>query len=279
MIGLLLLSGMILWGSACKSNFERVRTSGNAETIINKAFELYEAKDYQRSQTLFDLVLTSLRGDNRAEKAYYYYAYTHYYLKQYLLGAYYFKTFSNTFLNSPFREESAFMSAYCNFKLSPTYRLDQGNTKTAIEEFQLFTNLYPKSTRIDECNKLIDIMRRKLEEKALAEGQLYYNLRQYQSAVITFDNLLRDYPESPDAERVRFLVARADFLLSENSIVEKREERYRETTKRCEEFLRKYPSGKYTKDIKDLKKSAEEAATAIRNRLKATWSATIQPKI
>jgi hypothetical protein len=28
-----------------------------------------------------------------------------------------------------------------------------------------------------------------------------------------------------------------------------------------------------------LKKSAEEAATAIRNRLKATWSATIQPKI
>jgi outer membrane protein assembly factor BamD len=270
MISLLLLTGMIVLSSACKSNFERVRTSGNADTIINKAFELYEAKDYQRSQTLFDLVLTSLRGDNRAEKAYYYYAYTHYYLKQYLLAAYYFKTFSNTFLNSPFREESAYMSAYCNFKLSPSYRLDQGSTRTAIEEFQLFTNLYPKSTRIDECNKLIDILRRKLEEKAFAEGQLYYNLRQYQSSVISFDNLLRDYPESLDAERVRFLVARANYLLSENSVVEKREERYRETIKRCDEFMHKYPKGKYIEDARDLKKSAEEAIKKLKTRLKST---------
>jgi outer membrane protein assembly factor BamD (BamD/ComL family) len=51
-------------------------------------------------------------------------------------------------------------------------------------------------------------LRRKLEEKAFAEGELYFNLRQYQSAVISFDNLLRDYPESPDAERVRYLIAK-----------------------------------------------------------------------
>ncbi|MBU6340129.1 MAG: outer membrane protein assembly factor BamD [Bacteroidetes bacterium] len=270
LFGLLLLIGVLFWGSACKSEFEKVRSSNNAEVIINKAFELYEKKDYQRAQTLFDLVLSSLRGDNRAEKAYYYYAYTHFYLKQYLLAAYYFKTFANTYTNSPFREEAAYMSAYSNFKLSPSYRLDQTNTRTAIEEFQLFTNLFPKSSRIDECNKLIDIMRRKLEEKAFAEGQLYYNLRQYQSAVISFDNLLRDYPESPDAERVRYLVARADYLLSENSIVEKREARYQETIKRCEEFLQKYPKGKYSENIIDLKKNAEAKAKAVNLRLKAT---------
>lgn len=269
-IGWLLLSGIILLSSACKSSYETVRTSGNAEMITTKAFEYYEKKEYQKAQTLFDLVLTSLRGDPRAEKAYYYYAYTHYYLKQYLLAAYYFKNFSNTFLNSPFREEAAYMSAYSNYQLSPIYRLDQTNTQTAIDEFQLFTNLFPKSSRVDECNKLIDELRRKQEEKAFGEGELYYNLKQYQASVISFDNLLRDYPESPDVERVRYLIAKGNYQLSNNSIVEKKEERYKETIVRCNDFLEKYPSGKYSKEIKQIRQDAEKTLKAVKKRQKAT---------
>ena len=269
-IGSLLLAGFIFLAGSCKGSFEKIRTSGDAELILNKAFEYYENEQYQRAQTLFDLVLNTLKGSDKAEKAYFCYAYTHYHLKQYLLGAYYFKNFSNTFLNSEFREEAAFMSAYSNYQLSPTYRLDQGNTIAAIEEFQLFVNLFPESKRVDECNKLIDILRRKLEEKAYSEGELYFNLRQYQSAVISFDNLLRDYPESPDAERVRYLVAKANFLLSENSIVEKKEERYTETIKRCDDFLEKYSTGKYAKELKQVRKDSEEALKAIKKRLKTT---------
>jgi outer membrane protein assembly factor BamD len=110
---------LVIFISSCKSEFERVRTSSDAELILNKAFEYYEKEKYQRAQTLFDLVLTTVRGDARAEKAYFQYAYTHYHQKQFLLAAYYFKNFSNTFLNSPYREEAAFMSAYSNYLLSP----------------------------------------------------------------------------------------------------------------------------------------------------------------
>lgn len=269
MLALLLLS-FVLVSVACKSNYEKIRTSNDPELIITKAFELYDKEDYQRAQTLFDLVLTSLRGDPRAEKAYFCYAYTHYHLKNYLLGAYYFKTFSNTFVNSSLREEAAFMSAYANYQLSPSYRLDQGSTREAIEEFQLFVNLFPNSARIEECNRLIDELRRKQEQKAFAEGQLYYNLRQYQSAVISFDNLLKDYPESPEAERVRFLIAKAEFLLAENSIIEKKELRYRETITRCNDFLEKYSQGKYAKEITSLRSSAESALMAVRKKLKST---------
>jgi outer membrane protein assembly factor BamD len=265
---LVLVIGVIMLISSCKSGYEKVRTSGNPEIIIVKAFEYYDKKEYQKAQTLFDLILTNLRGDARAEKAYFNYAYTHYHLKEYLLGAYYFKNFSNTFTNSSFREEAAFMSAYCNYQLSPTYRLDQTNTQTAIEEFQLFVNLFPNSSRVEECNGLIDELRRKQEEKAFAEGQLYYDLRQYQSAVLSFDNLLRDYPESPEAEKVRYLIAKADFLLSKNSIVEKQAERYQETILRCNDFLEKYPVGRYVEEIKDLKRASTENIKNIKKRLK-----------
>ena len=263
---LLLLTGFLWLVSACKSEFERVRISGDAKLILNKAFDYYEKEEYQKSQTLFDLVLNTIRGDKDAEKAYFYYAYTYYYLKQYTLAAYYFKNFSNTFTSSAFREEAAYMSAYSNYLLSPTFRLDQGNTRQAIDEFQIFVNLFPKSARVPECNKLIDEMRRKLEEKAFAEGELYFNLRQYQSSVISFDNLLRDYPESPDAERVRYLIAKSAYLLSENSIVEKKHDRYVETITRCDDFLEKYPAGKYAKEIKQIRKDAERERKAVRKQ-------------
>ena len=268
--GWLALTSILFLVSACKSEFERVRISGDPNLTLKKAFEYYEQEEYQRAQTLFDLVLNTLKGQEQAEKAYFYYAYTHYHLKQYLLAAYYFKNFSNTFLNSPFREESSFMSAYSNYQLSPIYRLDQTNSQKAIEEFQLFANMFPKSPRVAESNKLIDELRRKLEEKAFAEGELYFNLKQYQSAVISFDNLLRDYPESPDAERVRYLIAKSGFLLSENSVVERKQERYTEAINRCNDFLEKYKEGKYAKEICDIRKKAEQGLKDIRKRLKST---------
>jgi len=268
--GWLLLVGMMWLFSSCKSDYEKVRVSGNPDIILASAFEYYEKKEYQRAQTLFDQVLNNLRGRQEAEKAYFYYAYTYYNLKQYVLAAYYFKNFSNTFINSEHREEAAFMSAYSNYIQSPNFRLEQSTTITAIEEFQLFVNLFPTSIRVKECNSLIDELRRKQEEKAFAEGELYFNLRQYQSAVISFDNLLRDYPESPDAERVRYLTANSKYLLSKNSIVDKREERFNEAIERCNDFLEKYPSGKYSKEIKEIRKDSQEQIKLLKKLLKQT---------
>lgn len=264
----ILLISCFLGLTACKSTLERTRTSGNGDLILNSAFKYYEKKNYQRALTLFELVINTLRGDSRAEKAYFEYAYCHYHTNQYLLAAFYFKNFSNTFTNSPLREEAAFLSAYSNYQMSPSFRLDQSATISAIEEFQVFVNLFPNSTKVSQCNELIDELRRKLEQKAFAEGQLYYDLKQYQSAVISFDNLLRDYPESPDAERVRFLIAKASFLLAENSVVEKKVDRYGDAMTRCSDFLEKYPSGKYAREIKDIRKSAEVAQKAVRKKLK-----------
>lgn len=268
MLGCWLVSGLLLLTVACKSNYEKIRTSADADLILKTAFENYDQEQYQRAQTLFELVMTNIRARPEAEKANFQYAYTHYYLKQYVLAAYYFKTFANTFTNSTFREEAAFMSAYSNYQQSPTYRLDQTDSQKAIEEFQVFANLFPESKRVEESNRLIDELRRKLEEKAFAEGELYYNLRQYQSAVISFDNLLRDYPESPDAERVRYLIAKGSYLLGDNSVVDKKEERYQNAAKRAADFMEKYPSGTYSKEVRQIQKSAEQAAKSVKKRLK-----------
>lgn len=267
---MLLLAGFILAFASCKSEFERVRVSGNPDLILQKAFDYYEKEQYQRAQTLFDLVLNNLRGRKEAERAYFLYAYTHYHLGQYVLAAYYFKNFSNTFTASSFREEAAFMVGISNYRQSPTFRLDQTSTRDAIEDFQVFSNLFPNSKRVEEANRLIDEMRRKLEKKAFAEGKLYFDLRQYQSAIISFDNLLRDYPESPEIQRVQYLLARSAFELAENSIVERKIERYQQAISRANDFQEKYPNGTYSDEVKGMIAKAEAAINQVKLKMKST---------
>ena len=250
---------------SCKSEFEKIRTSGDPDKLYKKAFEYYENEEYQKAQTLFELVISNLRGKVESEKVYFYYAYTHYYLRKYLLAAYYFKDFNNKFLNSSYREEANFMSAYSNYKLSPNYRLDQSYTEQAIKDFEAFTNAYPDSERVAEANKLIDEMRRKLEKKAFAVAQLYFNLREYQSATHAFENLLKDYPDSPDIQKVRFRIIEANFLLAQNSVISKQEERYKSTLEKYSKFKERYKTSAFDKQLQNIFRTANKKLKQISN--------------
>jgi len=150
------------------------------------------------------------------------------------------------------------MSAYSNYELSPTYRLDQTYSLRAVEELQLFTNTYPNSDRVPKANQIIDEVRAKMEKKAYYEAELYYNLRQYQSATHCFDNMLKDYPDSQESEKVRYMIVLSNYDFAENSIYDKRYERYKSTVDRAEEFLSRYPKSKYKKEVRTIKNTSKK---------------------
>ena len=229
------LVAFALFVSSCKSEFEKIRASGDTDLIYKKAFAFYEQQEYLRAQTLFELIIPAYRGKPELEKVYYTYADTYYKLNKFILANYYFKNFASTFPTSDLREEAEFMAAYSNYQMSPGYRLDQTYTEKSIDEFQTFVNTYPNSERVKECNRLIDEMRLKQEKKVFEEGKLYFDLKQYQAATVTFENLLKDFPETNNAEQVRFLIAKGSFLLAENSIYEKQEERCKQTVHYCQD--------------------------------------------
>lgn len=252
-----------LW--SCQSEFEKIRTSGDPELLYKTALTYYQEGSYQKAQTLLELVISSYRGQKEAEDIYFKYAYTYYYLDNFILSSYYFKNFSQTYPTSDLREDADFMSAYSNFKLSPTYRLDQSYTDKAIEEFQLFVNTHPNSERVDECNKLIDEMREKQEVKALEEGKLYFDLRRYEAAVQVFENLLKDFPDTDRVEEVRFRIINAYYLLAENSVINRQEERYQTVVELADEYMNRYDNTGYEKDIADFKSSSEKQLKAFRD--------------
>lgn len=244
---------MVIILSACKSDYEMIRTSGDTPTILEGANKYFDEGDFTKAISLYELILPSIRGQADGEETYYKYAEAHYLNRSYLLAAHYFKTFSDTYGNSPKREDAMFMTAYSNYKTSPRFKLDQTNSDKAVTGFQLFVNTFPNSERVEECNNLIDELRKKKEIKEFESGKLYFNMKKYSAAVVTLENMLLTYPETKNQEEARYLIAKADFLLARNSIFTVQEERFTNAVKNCDRFIKKYPESKNIKEVMNFR--------------------------
>ncbi|MEM1324588.1 MAG: outer membrane protein assembly factor BamD [Bacteroidota bacterium] len=253
---LCLMVGLLVLG-ACKTEFEKIRTSGDPKLLLDTANAYFEEGEYQKAQTLYELILPVYRGKRELEDIYYNYAYTYYNLGSYILASYYFDNFSNTFGNSPRKEEIDFMAAYSNYQLSPSFRLDQQYTNQAINQLQNFINTYPNSERLSDANALIDELRKKLEQKAFDSGILYYDIRQYASAIQALENLLKDFPETSRVAEVRYYIVKSEFEYAENSIVERQIERYSLVIDYAKQFVRKHGRTEYVNEVKTILKKAE----------------------
>ena len=244
---IILFIGVVVGG--CKSDFEKVRESGNIEEIYAKANAYYDEGEFLKAKTLFELILTNYRGRQEGEELFFRYAMSQFELKRYVTSAYYFERFSATYANSDKREESDFMIGYSYQMLSPTFRLEQQYTEKAIAAYQKFVNFHPLSERVDECNKLMDEMRRKLEKKAFDSAELYFKMANYKSALHSFENLLKDYPETPDAEKIRYLIVKAAYNLAVDSYYERKKERFQNVLSSHKKFVKRYPSSDYKKEL------------------------------
>ena len=250
---------LFVFGS-CKSKFEKLRASNNIQMKYQEAIKYYEKEKYSKALTLFEDLLTRYRGTADAEDLAYYTAYASYRLKDYISARYHFKQFAQNYPNSQRAEECRFMSAYCFYLDSPRSNLDQENTRKAIEELQLFVNLYPESDRAKEASELIQSLRDKLEKKAFDNAKLYYNMGlpdDYRAAVIALENVLKQYPDTKHAEDVEYLLIKSQYLFADNSYPHRQEERFNQMLDYFESFSEHFPESKYSNELKGLRSSAE----------------------
>lgn len=190
------------------------------------ALSYYQKKDYVRAQPLLESLLPYYRGQDSSEVVYYYYAYCFYGMKDYQTASYHFQSFTDNFFNSAHQTECAYMAVYCKFlDANPSY-LDQSETQKTIEELQLFINMNPNSSYVELCNNHIDKLRETLRRKAYDNAYLYYKTGDYKAAAVALKNVLRDYPDLEQKEETQFLVVRSLFLYAQNSVDNKKPERY-----------------------------------------------------
>lgn len=249
MRNIILLLLVVVIFSSC-SEYSKVHKSHDYERKYEYAKKCYEKKDYSRAIILFEEVYTTYRGRDKSEELVYMLAYSYYYFGDYFMGSYYFKTYTKQFLSGKHTEECTFMSALCKSLEAPIYKLDQTSTQIAIKEMQLFINYYPNSDRVDEANRLIDEMREKLAKKAYKNAELYYRRRIYLSAMVAFNTMIKDFPDSKLREDAMFMYLKSNYHYAVNSVKNKQKERYRDSKFAYEQFERSYPDSRYIDQAK-----------------------------
>ena len=226
----------------------------------------YNQKDYYRALQLFDQLLPVYRGTTKAENIAYCYAYSYFKQSQYTLAAYQFNNFTSSFPKSDKVEECMYMSAYCNYLESASSSLDQTSTQDAIKNFQMFINVYPNSSRINECNGLIDKLRLNLETKAFDIAKMYYKIEDFTAAITSFKSMLKDYPDTKYKEDALYYILRANYKFASNSVSYKKEERYTSTVEAYNNFNKNFPTSDYIKECNNINKIALKELTKFKNQ-------------
>lgn len=238
------------------SKYQRILKSNDFEKKFDMAKVYYDNGKYQKAFPLFEELITVFRGTSKAEDVYYYYAYCNYKLGDFMLAGYHFDNFVRTFPRSERAEDAQFMNAKCYFLDSAEPSLDQASTKKAIDELQLFINKYPSSPKVDECNDLMDRLRYKLETKSYNGAKLYYRLGEYKAAIFALRNTLKDFPDTKFREEISFMILRSSYLLADNSIVEKKIERFEQTLRECDTFIERFPRSKDLSSAQNIKEDS-----------------------
>jgi outer membrane protein assembly factor BamD len=237
--------------SSC-SDYQKILKSNDSEFKYNKAIAYFEKGDFIEASTLFEDVSADFKGTDRSETVLNYMAKSYMGQKDYSSASEYYTTYVKTYPKGKFVVESKFMIGYCFYLDSPDARLDQSATHSAIAAFQEFLEVYPESDRAAEATKLLDEMNDKLAYKAYFNAKLYYNLgnylgNNYESAVISAQNALKQFPATKYREELSFLILEAKFQQAEQSVESKKLDRYRNTIDEYYNLINEFPSGKFRK--------------------------------
>lgn len=250
LFGLLLVLmafGMLLTVSSCETP-EKVLKSPDIEYKKSKAVFWYNKKEYFKAIPVLEELIGLLKGRQSVEEYYYMYCMANYKQGDYMIAGYHFKNFYDQYTISTRAEECLFMYAKSYMQLSPKPELDQTYTYKALEAYQFFFNMYPVSNYTVEANEAVAKLRRKLEKKALGNAELYYRTANYKAAATSYENLLRDFPDIEESEKVSFMIVKGFYKYAENSISQRKMERYNYVIKGYNDFKYKYPSSKYMEE-------------------------------
>jgi len=243
--------------SSC-GEYEKLMKSNDYDLKKKKVKEYYDEGKYARATELLEQLLPRYRATEEAEDLNWMNAQSYFNMKDYYSAGAYFKTYLDQYPFGKYAEESSYISALCDYYLSPRAELDQENTRNAIEGFNLFLRRYTYSARIDECKKLIKELEEKLVEKSYLNAKLYYDMKQYKAAITALNNSLKEYADSEYREEMMFLKLNSLFLYAENSLASKQRERYQDTLDDYYSFMEEFPESKYIKDVGRIYKKTSE---------------------
>ena len=242
------------------SGYDQLVKGRDYQKQYEEALRYYSLKKDSKAIDLFDNVEAIFAGTNKIDTIKFYKAKANYRSGDYYAAADLMDEFRKNYSRSPFTEEAEYLYAMCYYQLSPNHELDQSNTALAINAFAEYLERYPESARRDACLEMIKELQSRIYSKTFALGQTYYNIGYYNSAIHSFRNTLKKYPDNPQREQILYLLVKANYQYAKASVPAKQRERYYNTIDAYYNFVSEYPESKYLPEVERMFRNAQRLA-------------------
>jgi outer membrane protein assembly factor BamD len=189
----------------------------DAEDTFARGMEFYNKKKYVDAIDDFKEIVFNYAGTRVAAEASYYLGESYLNTKDYESAIDEYQHLTSDYPSSPFAEKALYRMAHTYYKMSPNFALDQSETTDkAKSTIQLYFERYPDGASRSDADKLLLQINEKLARKDFESGNIYFKMKQYSSAKIYFEAVLKDFPESPWAERAKEMLEKVEPLIKEN---------------------------------------------------------------
>ena len=250
---IIIVSAMLLTG--CANEFNQVYKTSDYSYKYEYAKECFMKGKYTRAVTLLQDLVTLQKGTDNAQESLYMLAMAQYLGKDYESAAATFKKYYSSYPKGVYAEMAQYYIGQSLYMSTPEPRLDQSQTVAAISAFQDYLDLFPDAKYKETAQNRLFALQDKLVQKEFYSAQLYYDLGQYfgnctnggnnyETCIITAQNALKDYPYTSMREKFALLIMKSKYELAQQSIEEKKFERFQDAEDECYGFINEYPDSK-----------------------------------
>ncbi len=256
----IILAAMVIVAlSSCKSQYEMLLTSNDADLKYEAAFDYFNEGKYSKAGSLFESLSVLTNGTERDDTVRFYWGLSNYKFKDYYTAETNFANFLDVYPRSPFASEARYLRLDCLYRSTLRYELDQMPTYKAITEISEYMIEFPRTPHMEACREMLVDLNERLDKKAYEAARLYYKMENYKSARVAFRNVLKDDADNIYREDILYYIAMSSYNYAHMSIPEKQKERYLTFVDDYLNFIGEIPQSHYRKELDTVYRKAQKA--------------------
>lgn len=245
--------------ASCKSQYEIMLNSNDADAKYDAAFMYFNEGKYSKAAALFESLSVLTNGTERDDTVRYYWGLSNYRYKDYYTAETNFTQFIESYPRSPFTSDARYLRIDCLYRSTLRYELDQTPTYAAINAISEYILEFPDTPHMQECRDMLTDLNERLDKKAFESARLYYKMEDYRAARVALRNVLKDDSENVYREDVLYYIAMASYNFARLSVPAKQKERYLTFIDDYYNFIGEIPESHYRKELDAINRKAQKA--------------------
>jgi len=187
-----LLSLLTFFLSSCgiTSSFD---DNSSYQKRFDDGLSFFEKGKYVQSSQQFNIIVQRASHTDLGDDALFFLAESFFLNEDYDLALIEYENLVSKMGFSPYIEKSRWRICESLNYLSPNFFHDQESSLKAISQIQEFLDDFPNSEYSKDADKLLISLRTRLAEKNMETGKLYFKLKAYDSAIVSYKIVVNEF--------------------------------------------------------------------------------------